>query len=125
MQAMVTQAAQVEATYQAGGALVRAYLSLRAEMRRILAPDALAELREEFERLFPLLEEPPPFSPGALPQTTAARLAEGAHEAQLGLRRLQGWIQGLIDELTLEERLRFEAEARVAQASHPQTGFHP
>jgi hypothetical protein len=62
MQAMVTQAAQVEATYQAGGALARAYLSLREEMLRILEPDALADLREECLRLFPVIDEPPDYS---------------------------------------------------------------
>jgi hypothetical protein len=122
MQAMVTQAAQVEATYQAGGALARAYLSLREEMLRVLEPDALVELRKECERLFPVIEEPPDYS-HTLPRSTAAKLSTAANEAQLGLRKLQGWIQGLIDELTYEDRLRVEAEVRAAQASKPPMGF--
>jgi hypothetical protein len=124
MQAMVTQAAQIEVTYQSGKALARAYLSLRDEMLRILEDESLAGLRAECERLFPVIEDPPPFHPGML-QSTAAELSEAANEAQLGLRKLQGWIQGLIDELTLEQRLRFEAEARAAQGVRPPTGFQP
>jgi hypothetical protein len=41
----------------------------------------------------------------------------------MGLRKLQGWIQGLIDELTLSERLRLDAEAKAALANKPATGF--
>lgn len=122
LQAMVTAAAQTEATNQAGAALTLAYLRLRAEMLKILEPEALAELRVECERLFPHLEIPPPYSP-APSATTSAKLSAAAHEAQINLRRLQGWIQGLIDELTLQERLRLEAEAKAAQASRPQSGF--
>ena len=122
MRAMVTQAAQVEATYHAGGALVRAYHGLRAEMFLILEPEALADLRAEFQRLFPSLGEPPMFSP-ALAVATQARLAEAASEAQLSMRKLQGWIQGLIDELTLDQRLRLEAEAKAKEAAMPRTGF--
>jgi hypothetical protein len=122
MQAMVTSAAQAEATYKAGNALVKAYLSLRGEMLRILESDALADLRIEFSRLFPTIEYAPPYSPAFGP-TTSARLAEVAHDAQISLRSLQGWIQGLIDELTLEQRLRLDAEARAALAAKPPTGF--
>jgi hypothetical protein len=122
MQAMVMQAAQMQATYQAGQALARAYLSLRSEMLEILEPDGHVELREECERLFPVFEEPPPYAP-AFHEATSAKLSAAANEARLGLLKLQGWIQGLIDEATLHERLRLEAEAKVAQANRPRTGF--
>jgi hypothetical protein len=122
MQAMVMQAAQTEATYQAGGALVLAYLRLRAELLKILEPEPLAELREEFARIAPHMEFAPPFSP-LLAAETSAKLADAAHQAQTNLRVLQGWVQGLIDELTLEQRLRLEAEAKAAQANRPPTGF--
>ena len=122
MRAMVTAAAQTEATYQAGIALVKAYLNLRGEMLKILEPETLGQLREECARLFPHMEFPPPYSP-TLPLDTSAKLADAAHQAQTNLRILQGWIQGLIDELTLEQKLRFEAEAKIAQASRPPTGF--
>ncbi|MBD0347929.1 MAG: hypothetical protein ICV59_02135 [Thermoleophilia bacterium] len=122
MQAMVTTAAQTEATYQAGGALVRTYLRLRDEMLEILGQPGLDQLRNEFNRLFPILEEPPG-SLGPSDSVPNQRLAEAAHEAQLSLRRLQGWIQGLIDELTYADRLRAEAEAKAAQAARVQTGF--
>jgi hypothetical protein len=83
MQAMVTQAAHVDATCQAGGALARAYLSLREEMLRILEPDELAELREECERLFPVIEEPPDYS-HVLPKSTAAKLSTASRDHQAG-----------------------------------------
>src|SRR5262245_4048774 len=125
MQAMVTQAAQVEATSEAGGALTRAYLRLRGEMLRILASDGLEGLREEFTALFPTIEEPPDHRQ-QLPKSTSAQLsAAAAYEAQMGLRKLQGWIEGLIHELTYKDRLRVEAEVRAAQAGKPRTGFQP
>lgn len=60
MQAMVTQAAEVEATRDASRALVHAYLSLRAEMLGITQSHGLEELQAECERLFPLIEEAEP-----------------------------------------------------------------
>ena len=116
MQAMVREAAQVEATYQAGGALTRAYLSLRSEMLLILEAPELAGLRSECERLFPLIEDPPRYAP-ALADETSARLAEAASEALIGLRRLQGWIQGLIDELTFHEATSHGSPAAGSTAS--------
>jgi len=89
MQAMVTRAAQVEATYQAGQALVRAYLSPRDEMLKILEPDALAELRAECQRLFPDIEDPGGFST-TLPRVTSARLAAAAHEAATQAQNASG-----------------------------------
>lgn len=122
MQATVMQAAQGEANYQAGEALTGAYVGLREEMQRVLEDAGLAELRVEFERLFPTLDVPRSYSP-ALPESTGAKLAAAANEAQLGLRKLHGWIQGLIDEQTLDERLRMEAEEKAKLASRPPTGF--
>ena len=121
MQAAVMQAAQIEATYQAGGALARAYMNLRSEMLLILQPQELADLRAEFDRLFPVVDAPPPYTP-VLPETTAAGLSEAMTSARVGLAQLQGWIQGLIDELTLEKRLQLEAEAKAKRAP---TGFTP
>jgi hypothetical protein len=43
---------------------------------------------------FPTVDAPPPHSP-ALPESTGAKLAAAANEAQLGLAKLHGWIQGL------------------------------
>jgi len=38
---------------------------------------------------------------------------EETSEVHLRLRRLKGWVEGLINELLLTQRLRLEAEARV------------
>jgi hypothetical protein len=123
MQAMVTQVAQTEATAQAAAALVRAYNDLRGEMLLIIQPEALADLRAECERLFLELKEPAPFQPAYGEPTSVAQFARYASEAHVGLQKLQGWIQGLIDELTLERRLVLEAEAKAKTAAQPPTGF--
>jgi len=111
--AMVS-AAQVEATGASGIALVRAYTGLVAEMNSVLSAGTEG-LREEFARLFTPIEEPPALN--------ARWNAVAATEALVKLRQIGGWIQGLIDELTLEERLRLEAEARVKAENQPPTGF--
>jgi hypothetical protein len=123
MQAMVTQAAQVEATRDASRALVHAYLGLRAEMLEIVESHGLKELQAECERLFPPIEEASPFNPTFDTTRSHTALVTVASEAQMGLRKLQGWIQGLIDELTFSERLRLDAAAKAAQANRPPTGF--
>ncbi len=110
---MALNAAQIEATHNAVGALCRAYNGLCREMTfEILGEESVSGLRSEFVRLFPEIAEP------QSPQGDAYRKA--AIEAHLGLGRLQGWVQGLIDELTLETRLRLDAEA---QANKPPVGF--
>ena len=122
MQATVMHASQAEATFQAGEALAGAYLGLREEMQRVLEDGGLPALRVEFDRLFPSLDVPPPYSP-ALPESTGAKLAAAANEAQLGLRKLHGWIQGLINEQTLDERLRMEAAEKAKLESRRPIGF--
>jgi hypothetical protein len=120
--AMVMEAAQVEPTYQAGEALAGAYIGLREEMQRVVEDAGLANLRVEFDRLFPTVDAPPSYSP-ALPESTGAKLAVAANEAQLGLAKLHGWIQGLIDEQTLDERMRMDAEEKAKLEGRPPTGF--
>jgi hypothetical protein len=122
VQAMVTEVAQTEATYKAAGALVRAYLSLRAEVILIMAAEELSDLRGEAMRLFPEIGEPAPFTSAGQPQSHEV-LETAATEALSRLRQLGGWIQGLINELTLDQRLRLEAEAKAKLEAHPGTGF--
>lgn len=121
MRNMVTAAAQVEATHDSARALVRAYLGLRDEMLVVLEGESLDDLREEFERLFSPIEEPREVNVAIHHTITAA--AALAAEAQVGLRRMEGWIQGLIDEQTLEQRLRMEAEEKAKLESKRPTGF--
>lgn len=113
VQAMTARSAQVEATNAAATALVRAYNSLRAELLMIFDGDDLADFRAEIDRLFTEKEVPQPS--GLIAWAHDQIIAEAAIDAQVGLGLLQGWIQGLIDEATLDRRLRFEAEARVRE----------
>lgn|SRR5262249_41488707 len=118
---MVTQAAQMEATAAAASALVNAYNRLIDEIIQIFEGDDLKALHDECRRLFPPIEEEVPWDAGSF--GGQARAAVLAAEAQMGLRKLQGWVQGLIDEQTLSERLRLEAEAKARLETKPPTGF--
>jgi hypothetical protein len=120
LRAMTTKVLQTQVTEHAGIALVHAYNGLREEMLGIHR-QGLAELREEFARLLPSLDEPPAYDPSyRMPQP---EFLVAATEAMVKLGQLEGWIQGLIDEQTLEERMRLEAEAKAKLATRPSTGF--
>jgi hypothetical protein len=123
MQAAVMKAAQMEATYEAGQALVHAYMGLRAEMLALLLDNQLPDLGAECERLFQPMDEPANFNPVFDPERSRWALASAAKEAQTKLGMLSGWIQGLIDELTLEEKIVAEAEAKARLAVKPPLGF--
>lgn len=117
---MVTQAAQTEAVRDSARALVRAYQTLATEIHTFLLPHP--ELSEEFRRLFGPLEDPGPFREmHALDDQM--RLAAAAEEALMRIKLIGGWVKGLIRELTLEETMRLEAEAKVRLATKPPTGF--
>lgn len=118
----MVEAAQIEATHESVGALVKAYSSLRDEMLLLLKDAGLNDLCEEFARLFPVILMPAQEVIAAWPNTFLEAAAR-ATEAQLGLRKMGGWIQGLIDEQTLEMRLRLEAEEKAKRESKPATGF--
>jgi hypothetical protein len=121
---MVTQASQTEAVRDSAAALVHAYLGLRDEVLGLLEPEDLRELREEFERLFEPLDDPGPFREMRAVEDQM-RLAAVAEEALMRLRQIGGWIKGLIRELTLEDTMRLEAEAKARLASKPPIGFRP
>jgi len=108
-------AAQIEPTADAGRALVRAYNNLVIEGSGVLTR-ASAELKQDYERLFPPLEEPDD-------HLNATRMAQGAAEASLKIRLLGGWVQGLIDELTMDQRMRMEAVEMAKVGTKPPTGF--
>ena len=116
VQAMVTEVAQTTATFRASNALVRAYLRLREEIIGALAEaEGLEELRAEAERLFPILDEASRNNQGRMEEATAAAL--------INIRQIGGWVQGLIDEQTLERRMRMEAEERAKLAARSAPGF--
>ncbi len=119
---MVTQAAQTEAVRDSAAALVHAYAGLRHEVIEMLKAAGLTDLHNEAFALFRPLESPAPFSSmrGA---EDHMRLASVAEEALMNIRLIGGWVKGLIRELTLEETMRLEAEAKARFAAKPPTGF--
>jgi hypothetical protein len=119
LRATVMKAAQVDATYEVGRALIQTYLRLRGEVMGILGSDDLADLRAECERLFPVYQEPPAVDPTTGDPIPPIAFASIAREAGLLLTTLEGWIQGLIEQLTFEQRMRIEAEAKAAHESRP------
>jgi hypothetical protein len=120
LRGMLEASAQIAATHEAAAALARAYMSLRNELLAILADHGLPDLRQECTRLFQDIPEPVIGDPHP---TSRLRVASAASEAQLGLRQLQGWVQGLIDEQTLREQQRLDADARARVEHRPPTGF--
>jgi hypothetical protein len=118
MHSMVTGVAEVEATSAAAVSLVSTYLRLRGEVLLNLQGEAFEELREEFERLFAPIKPPRSVNAFFDPERNDSELSAAAHDAQLRLRQLGGWIHGLIDELTFQRRLRVEAEAKAMVQAH-------
>jgi hypothetical protein len=92
-------------------AVIGAYTTLLEELTDAVSdePTLVAEL----ERVFKPLPNP---ATGYGPQV---------EEAGLKLRMLAGWIQGLIDEATLEHRLRMEAEEKAKLEAKLKPGFNP
>jgi hypothetical protein len=117
LRGMVLAASQTDPTAAAAQALVNAYNAIQRDL-----VDALTgELSQEFQRLFGLLVDPP--APGVVLREIALRREASAADALTRLRLLLGWIQGLIDEQTLETQLRMEAEEKAKLGSKPPTGF--
>src|SRR5262249_39330113 len=119
---MINAAAQTQAGRDSAAALVRAYMGMRTELIDSLESDQTMELSEEFQRLFPPLDEPESFSP-AVSDESDARLRAVAEEGRTRLAQLSGWIQGFIDEVTFQQRMRFEGEAMAREQAKPGTGF--
>ena len=88
----------------------------------MLKTAGLDELHSEAFRLFQPLESPAPFRQ-QWAVVDQVRLASTAEEALIRLRLLGGWIKGLIRELTLEQTMRLEAEAKARVAAKPLNGI--
>ncbi len=113
-----TAATSVEPNAGSARALTDSYVRLREEVREMIAD---SELKHEFHRVFPgiaIQEAPNPSLAGGLALEDDARLNAEAQRARALLGQLAGWVQGLIDEQTLEKRLQLEAEAKARK-----TGF--
>lgn len=119
---MVMAAAQVEAVRDSAAALVRAYTGLRSELILIVESAESTDLVDELDRLFPPMEEPEPFN-SFYGVDSHIQLATAAEDARTRLGQLGGWVQGLIDELTFQERLQLDAEARARNDAKPPMGF--
>lgn len=114
LRAMVT-AAQVAVSPSVATALVKSHNVLVGEMQLALQEASQTDLEAEFSRLFPLL-------PGPTGSRDDYRF-EAASAAALSLAQMGGWIQGLIEEATFDQRMRVEAEERAKMATKPATGF--
>jgi hypothetical protein len=90
-------------------ALADAYMRLRAEVRGVID----ANLRDEFDRLFQELR--PTMTAGGAYLRLAA-------ESESAIRRLSGWIDGVVKAATLEDRAQRDAEAYARERVRQERG---
>jgi hypothetical protein len=98
--------------------LTDGYRRMRGQVAELVAG---AAVEPEFEAMFPEMEpfvETPPGGPGLIEWHHAATSA--ATQAQVLLDQLSGWVDGLIAEQTMPERIQAEAAERVRRE---QPGF--
>jgi hypothetical protein len=116
-------AASVSPDASAAHALTESYVRLRREVSELAQELGLGE---EFAAVFPevAVAEPPTASlAGNLGRQFNLDLQAEAKRASTLLGQLAGWVQGLIDEQTFEQRIAAEAEAKATLAAKPPTGF--
>ena len=101
-------------------ALTESYIRLRDQIANLLQGD----FADEFDAAFPVVEEvrQPMDHPRAAARAAIIHEA-AARRARTLLGQLAGWLDGLIAEATLEQRLRFEAEERVKAERRQPPGF--
>jgi hypothetical protein len=102
-------------------ALTESYMRLRGQVLKFVKG---SDLEAEFESTFPEIKitERPPSDPFEV----QAAIQEGkfpARQAQSLLAQLAGWIGGIVREMTLEQQMRLDAEARAKQAAKQPPGF--
>lgn len=105
----------------AAPALTEGYGRVRALVRGSL--DGYRELIAEFEELFPEIDLAEVQSHPVAVDRARRALAAEANRAKALLDQLGGWLQGAIDELTLDQKLQLEAEERVKQERRKPPGF--
>jgi hypothetical protein len=117
----VKAAADVTPDGQAAPVLTSSYLRLR-EQALELADD---ERRAELEATFPIMDalELPASTHPRFAVTLQATGGPAARTAQALLVQLAGWLDGYIAAMTLEQRMRLEAEERVKQERRRAPGF--
>jgi hypothetical protein len=101
--------------------LTSSYLRLR-EQALDLVDD---ERRAELDATFPIIDavELPDDPHPRLTSRLGATGGPAARTAQGLLVQLAGWLDGYVAALTLEQRMRLEAEERVKQERRRQPGF--
>lgn len=110
LKALADAAAATQPSFTSSSALVQSYERLRDQVREFLADDT--ERLREFENAFRPIgaasssAERGPARQAQATTTSAAR----AEQAALLLRQIGGWLDGLVQELTYDERIRLEAE---------------
>lgn len=102
-------APSVEPDGYSAPALTGSYARLRAEIARMLEGSGL---EQEFANAFPEITV---IKHARNTPRVATRDASAAREVRILLGQLGGWLEGLIAERTLEQRLRYEAEERMRQ----------
>jgi hypothetical protein len=115
---MVEAATKIEADASSAAALTESYNRVRSEVEEFVSGTPVAE---EFGRTFSELEAPAErLRPNPMVMAT---LKEAAQSATVQLGQLGGWLDGFIQEQTLHERLRLEAEEKVKADRRQQPGF--
>jgi hypothetical protein len=114
-------AATLEPDDGAAAGLTESYNRLRQQALAVV--DSAGLPLDEFESLFPVIEvERMPTSLDAA-AWQSAKFESAAKRANLLLRQMAGWFDGVVQTLTLERRLELEAKERVAREAKPPTGF--
>jgi hypothetical protein len=103
-------AAATTPSRSSSSALVQSFDRLREQVKEFLSDDALR--LKEFDAAFPAIGSAPlPNEVGPARQIQAAGTSLArAEQAAILLRQIGGWLDGLIQELTYDERLRLEAQ---------------
>lgn len=117
LQGMIESAAtSVEPEGSSAPALTQAYARLRVQVRNLIGESdpSLAE----FDGAFPEIEvvELQILRDPADTMLHTMQHKPHATRAQVLLAQLAGWVSGLINDLTFEQRLRIDAEARAKQS---------
>ena len=117
----VQAATDVTPDGNAAPALTSSYLRLREQALELVDDERRAEL----DATFPIIDtvELPSTPHPRLTSRLEATGGPAARTAQALLAQLAGWLDGYIAALTLEQRMRLEAEERVKQERRRPPGF--
>lgn len=116
-------ATSVTADGEGAPALIESYTRLRGLTREFVGANGLNI--EEFDSAFPEIDaiDLRQFEHPRNRMHRKGMYAPQAIRAQALIGQLGGWLSGLFDEVTLERRLRLEAEERVKQERRQPPGF--